>query len=77
MMFLVLSNWSKGALLEKMDFSPAIAKPAPRSEPEEKPGHPVYYHSASLESGSLSMMTFVIPGKDFNGNLWLTAVLPR
>ncbi|PTB70186.1 hypothetical protein BBK36DRAFT_1173457 [Trichoderma citrinoviride] len=73
MAFLVFSNWSKAAFLEKVDFSPAAVE-AGRSQ--DTPARPVYYHSQSLETGSFAPNVIVIMGRDLEGNLWLNADLP-
>ncbi|TFA97854.1 hypothetical protein CCMA1212_010378 [Trichoderma ghanense] len=73
MAFLVFSNWSKAAFLEKVDLSPAVVE-AGRSQ--KTPARPVYYHSQSLEMGSFATNVIVIMGRDLEGNFWLNADLP-
>ncbi|KAL7928577.1 hypothetical protein V8C35DRAFT_317904 [Trichoderma chlorosporum] len=74
--FIVFSNWSKAAFLEKVDFSPAIVKSAETDRPLGKPGHPVYYHSQSIEKGVLTTNVVVIRGRDLEGNFWFNGDFP-
>jgi hypothetical protein len=74
--FVVFSNWSKAAFLDKVDFSPAIVKGAETNRPQGKPGHPVYYHSQSIEKGSFVTNVVVIMGRDLEGNFWMNADFP-
>jgi hypothetical protein len=61
-----------------MDFSPAILKEAPTNELEGKNGHPIYYHCGDPGSEApLLLSLFVVMGKDFDGNTWLSCVMPR
>ncbi|UKZ74502.1 hypothetical protein TrVFT333_002172 [Trichoderma virens FT-333] len=76
MAFLVFSNWSKAAFLEKVDFSPAIVKRAEKDRPDGKQGHPVFYHSQSIERAGISTNVVVIMGRDLEGNFWLNADFP-
>ncbi|KAH0497572.1 hypothetical protein TgHK011_004869 [Trichoderma gracile] len=73
MAFVVFSNWSKAAFLEKVDFGPAVVEAGPS---QDKPARPVYYHSQSLETGSFATNVIVIMGRDLEGNFWLNADLP-
>ncbi|KAL7948138.1 hypothetical protein V8C42DRAFT_316793 [Trichoderma barbatum] len=75
MSFLVFSNWSKAAFLDKVDFSPAIVKGAVTDRPLGKPGRPVYYHAQSLETGFIATNVVVILGRDLEGNFWLNGDL--
>ncbi|KAL6900019.1 hypothetical protein GGI43DRAFT_55266 [Trichoderma evansii] len=72
----VSSNWSKAKFLEKIDFSPAIVKSSERNHPGGKPGHPVYYHSQSIEKGTLTTNVVVIQGRDLEGNFWMIGDQP-
>ncbi|KAM0254612.1 hypothetical protein ACHAQJ_006579 [Trichoderma viride] len=74
--FLVFSNWSKAAFLDKVDFSPAIVKSAETGRPQGKPGRPVYYHSQSIEKGQFAPNVVVIMGRDLEGNFWMNADFP-
>ncbi|KAH6607025.1 hypothetical protein Trco_003338 [Trichoderma cornu-damae] len=74
--FLVFSNWSKAAFLDKVDFSPAIIQSAKNGRSRGKPGHPVYYHSQSLETSPFNPIVVVIRGRDPEGNYWLNAEVP-
>lgn len=73
---LVFSNWSKGKFHETVDFSPAIVKSASEHHPQRKPGHPVYYHSQSIEKPPLAPNVIVIQGRDPEGNYWLNSYMP-
>lgn len=73
---LVSSNWSKAAFLEKVDFSPAIVKSPESGRHRGKPGHPVYYHCQSMESGLFTTNVVVIMGRDLEGNFWLLGDQP-
>lgn len=69
MQFTVMSNWSKGKLLDRTDFSSAVVK----AGNGPTPGKPVYYHSQSIEpKGPLSMTICIIMGRDKNGDLWMS-----
>lgn len=72
----VSSNWSKAKFLENVDFSPAIVKSSERDHPGGKPGHPVYYHSQSIERGTLTTNVVVIQGRDLEGNFWMIGDQP-
>ncbi|PTB44799.1 uncharacterized protein TrAFT101_000270 [Trichoderma asperellum] len=76
MALVVSSNWSKAKFLEKVDFSPAIVESSQRDRPRGKPGHPVYYHSQSLEKGSLTTNVVIIMGRDLEGNFWMNCAQP-
>ncbi|CAG9978478.1 unnamed protein product [Clonostachys byssicola] len=71
MAFVVVSNWSKAALMDRMDFSPAVVKQAKNERSARKPGHPVYFQSQSIDEGSFSTSIVVIMGRDRDRNLWL------
>ncbi|UKZ61119.1 uncharacterized protein TrAtP1_002391 [Trichoderma atroviride] len=75
-LLLVSSNWSKAAFLEKVDFGPAIVKSPESNRPRGKPGHPVYYHCQSMESGLVTTRVVVIMGRDLEGNFWLLGDQP-
>ncbi|RYP73398.1 hypothetical protein DL771_003666 [Monosporascus sp. 5C6A] len=79
MAFQLMSNWLKANLSEKMDFGPAIVKEAPGSELGGKRGHPTYYHATDPESvdASLLIPLLVVMGTDYDGNKWLSCVLPK
>lgn len=72
-----MSNWTKGNLAEKMDFSPAIVRDA-ESPRKGKRGHPVYYQSSDPAHNDVSVITsvFVVMGKDYEGNIWFSISLP-
>lgn len=79
--FATSSNWGKGKLLESIDFSRAITKPASpdrrQQESAWQPGRPVYYHSRNFEiKGPFSTSVFIIMGRDHEGNMWLTGDYP-
>jgi hypothetical protein len=74
----LVSNWLKANLFEKMDFSPAILNEAPVNEIGVKRGHPSYYHCGDPESDVPFLLPlFVVMGKDYDGNTWLSCVMPR
>ncbi|KAI3319785.1 hypothetical protein HD806DRAFT_249759 [Xylariaceae sp. AK1471] len=79
MSFQLISNWLKAKLLEKMDFGPAIVKEAPESELRSQRGHPTYFHGTDPEriDASLLIPLYVVMGTDYDGNKWLSCVLPN
>ncbi|KAH7308621.1 hypothetical protein B0I35DRAFT_442309 [Stachybotrys elegans] len=74
--FLVVSNWSKAALLDTLDLSPAIVKPSAKKKGGSKPGFPVYYHSQSVQPSVLPMLVTIVMGRDGDGNLWIQGDYP-
>lgn len=75
------SNWSRAKLLQSIDFSRAITKPAKAKRRVQgsswRPGCPVYYHSRNFErKGTFSTSVLVIMGRDHEGNMWLTGHYP-
>lgn len=79
MAFHLVSNWLRADLFEKMDFSPAILKPAPADVLGGQRGHPTYYQAADSQSvdAPLRLSLLVVMGRDYDGNLWLSCVMPR
>jgi len=86
MAFQLVSNWLKGKLLEKMDFGPAIVKEAEASssiskggKSHHRRGHPTYFHGTDPEDvdGPLLIPLYVVMETDFEGNKWLSCVLPK
>lgn len=74
----LVSNWLKANLFEKMDFSPAILEEAPTNKLGGKHGHPTYYHCGDPDSEApLLLSLFVVMGKDYDGNTWISCVMPR
>lgn len=73
----LVSNWLKADLFEKMDFGPAILKEASVDDLVFKRGHPTYYHGGDSNDAPLLLPLFVVMGKDYGGNTWLSCVLPR
>jgi hypothetical protein len=73
---LCVTNWGKSGILEKTDFSPAIVKPSSRQRDGAKPGHPVWFHSDSLDPGSFATSIVGVMGRDLDRNLWLYGSFP-
>ncbi|KFA73939.1 hypothetical protein S40288_00931 [Stachybotrys chartarum IBT 40288] len=73
---MVTSNWSKARFRETMDLSAAVVKPAKTEGRKAKLGHPVYYHSQSLEPAIFATTMGYILGRDLDGNMWLSGDFP-
>jgi hypothetical protein len=73
-----MSNWTKGNLAEKMDFSPAVVRDAAPGPGRSKRGHPVYYQASDPSHNAVSVISsvFVVVGKDYDGNTWFSISLP-
>jgi len=73
-----MSNWTKGNLAEKMDFSPAVVRDAAPGPGRSKRGHPVYYQASDPSHNAVSVISsvFVVVGKDCDGNTWFSISLP-
>ncbi|KAI5461932.1 hypothetical protein BGZ63DRAFT_463085 [Mariannaea sp. PMI_226] len=73
-----MSNWTKGKLAEKMDFSPAVVHGAPTKARLNKRGHPVYYQASDPSHNAVSVISsvFVIMEKDHEGNTWFSISIP-
>ncbi|KAF4456164.1 hypothetical protein F53441_1648 [Fusarium austroafricanum] len=74
-----MSNWTKGNLVEKLDFSPAIEREAASETRKGRRGHPVYYQASDPSHNSVSVISsvFVVVGKDYEGNTWFSNSLPQ
>jgi hypothetical protein len=74
-----MSNWTKGNLAEKMDFSPAIEQEVSPETRKGKRGHPVYYQASDPGHNTVSAISsvFVVVGKDYEGNTWFSNSLPQ
>lgn len=74
-----MSNWTKGDLAEKMNFSPAIEREVNPDNRKGKSGHPVYYQASDPSHNTVSAISsvFVVVGKDYEGNTWLSNSLPE
>ncbi|KAF5640136.1 hypothetical protein F25303_7162 [Fusarium sp. NRRL 25303] len=74
-----MSNWSKGDLAEKLDFSPAIEQEVSSETRRGKRGHPVYYQASDPGHNTVSAISsvFVVVGKDYEGNTWFSNSLPQ
>ncbi|KAK0101345.1 hypothetical protein ONS95_006521 [Cadophora gregata] len=72
-----MSNWTKGHLLDKMDFAPAVVKDA-APELSSKPGHPIYYQASDPSHSTVSVISsvFVVVGKDYEENTWFSISVP-
>ncbi|WZH46926.1 hypothetical protein QYS62_008053 [Fusarium acuminatum] len=73
-----MSNWTKGNLAEKLDFSPAIEREAAPDSRRGKRGHPIYYQASDPSHNTVSVISsvFVVVGKDYEGNTWFSNSLP-
>jgi hypothetical protein len=73
-----MSNWTKGNLAEKVDFSPAIEREAAPETRRGKRGHPTYYQASDPSHNTVSVISsvFVVVGKDYEGNTWFSNSLP-
>lgn len=78
MAILFVSNWKKGKLADKMDFSPAIVRDAAPSLSQSKRGRPVYYQASDPSHTTVSVISsvFVVVGQDYDGNTWFSISLP-
>jgi hypothetical protein len=74
-----MSNWTKGKLAEKMDFSPAVLQAAASGTSPAKRGHPVYFQGSDPSHNTVSVISnvFVVVGKDYEGNTWFSISLPE
>ncbi|KAF4966992.1 hypothetical protein FSARC_5400 [Fusarium sarcochroum] len=74
-----MSNWTKGKLTEKMNFSPAIEREAAPETRRGERGHPVYYQASDPSHNTVSVISsvFVVVGKDCEGNTWFSNSLPE
>ncbi|KAK7416679.1 hypothetical protein QQZ08_011914 [Neonectria magnoliae] len=74
----LMSNWTKGNLAEKMDFSQAVVRDATPRTWSGKRGHPVYYQASDPSHNTVSVISsvFVVVGKDYDGNTWFSISLP-
>ncbi|SCO91665.1 uncharacterized protein FRV6_15793 [Fusarium oxysporum] len=74
-----MSNWTKGDLAEKLDFSPAIEQEVRPESRRGKRGHPVYYQASDPGHNTVSAISsvFVVVGKDYEGNTWFSNSLPQ
>jgi len=72
-----MSNWTKGHLLDKMNFGPAVVKDATAGL-APKPGHPIYYQASDPSHNTVSVISsvFVVVGKDYEGNIWFSISIP-
>ncbi|KAI8633244.1 hypothetical protein F5Y19DRAFT_294609 [Xylariaceae sp. FL1651] len=75
----LISNWLKAKLYDAMDFGPTIVKEAAESKTGGKRGHPTYFHGTDPESvdAALLIPLCVVMGTDYDGNKWLSCVLPK
>ncbi|KAM5344086.1 hypothetical protein ACJ41O_012623 [Fusarium nematophilum] len=73
-----MSNWTKGSLADKMDFSPAVVRDAAHGASPGKRGHPVYYQASDPSHNAVSVISsvFVVVAKDYDGNTWFSISLP-
>lgn len=70
------TNWTKADFAKCADFGPAVIQ----SGLDEKkrpvpPGYITFHHAQSMRPNSSARNVFVIMGKDYNGNYWLTGTL--
>ncbi|KAF4998687.1 hypothetical protein FGRMN_3013 [Fusarium graminum] len=73
-----MSNWTKGKLAEKMNFSAAIEREARPETRRGKRGHPIYYQASDPSHNTVSVISsvFVVVSKDYEGNTWFSNSLP-
>ncbi|KAF5027508.1 hypothetical protein F66182_379 [Fusarium sp. NRRL 66182] len=73
-----MSNWTKGRLADRLDFSPAIEQDTEHKARRGKRGHPVYYQASDPSHNTVSVISsvFVVVGKDYDGNTWFSNSLP-
>ena len=73
-----MSNWTKGNLAEKMDFSPAVMQNSGEGPGTSKRGHPVYYQASDPSHNAVSVISsvFVVVQKDYDSNTWFSISLP-
>jgi hypothetical protein len=74
---LCVTDWSKSGMIGKTDFSPAIVKPSSRQRNGSKPGHPVWFHSDSLDPSSFATSIVGAMGRDLEGAYGSTERFPR
>ncbi|RDW94993.1 hypothetical protein BP5796_00756 [Coleophoma crateriformis] len=73
-----VSNWTKGNLVDKMEFSPAVVRDAAPRLSQGQRGRPVYYQASDPSHNTVSVISsvFVVVGKDYDGNTWLSISIP-
>ncbi|ENH75835.1 hypothetical protein FOC1_g10001985 [Fusarium oxysporum f. sp. cubense race 1] len=72
---LVVSNFSKMAFFDSIDFSPAVIAPAPAGH-GKSPGKLAWHQWTSLEHNTHIRNMFQVGGRDGQGNTWMMAILP-
>ncbi|CAG9953626.1 unnamed protein product [Clonostachys rosea f. rosea IK726] len=71
-----LSNWTKADFVHAIQFGPAVVKQGESDDTRKNPlGTMVYHHSTLLRKSRLSRNSMGIPGKDHEGNYWITGYL--
>jgi len=72
------TNWTKADFTKIIDFSSAVVSGDRTDEDERagsKPGSLTFHHAQSLREHPASRNVFVIMGKDYGDNYWVTATL--
>lgn len=72
---LVVSNFSKMAFFDSIDFSPAVITPAEGGH-GKSPGKLAWHQWTSLEHTVHARNMFQVGGKDGQGNTWMMGLLP-
>ena len=71
------TNWTKAEFHQTADFSPAIVhgKENDNLRRPNPPGSITFHHAQSVRRNPAARNVFVIMGKDFSDNYWLTGTL--
>ncbi|EGU88795.1 hypothetical protein FOPG_13774 [Fusarium oxysporum f. sp. conglutinans race 2 54008] len=72
---LVVSNFSKMAFFDSIDFSPAVIAPVVAGH-GKSPGKLAWHQWTSLEHNTHIRNMFQVGGRDGQGNTWMMAILP-
>ncbi|EMT70384.1 hypothetical protein FOC4_g10008830 [Fusarium odoratissimum] len=72
---LVVSNFSKMAFFDSIDFSPGVIAPAVAGH-GKSPGKLAWHQWTSLEHNTHIRNMFQVGGRDGGGNTWMMAILP-
>jgi len=70
------TNWTKAEFTKTVDFSPAVVPGNGKDESRpDPPGSLTFHHAQSLRQNPAARNVFVIMGKDYSENYWITATL--
>lgn len=74
-----MSNWTKGNLTDRLDFSPAVVREATSRSSRSKRGYPVYFQATDPSHNNVSVISrvFVVMEKDCDGNTWFSISWPE